>query len=99
MKNYFTYILSSKKCGVLYIGVTNNLIKRIYDHKHGKASIFTQKYYVTKLVYFEECSDINAAIAREKQLKNWKRKWKIDLIDKLNPGWDDLYNQLMSGRS
>jgi putative endonuclease len=95
MRNYFTYILASQKNGTLYIGVTNNLLKRIDEHRNKKASAFTKKYNVNKLVYYEECGDINAAIQREKQLKNWKRSWKIKLIEDFNPEWKDLYDKLM----
>jgi len=95
MKNYFTYILASQKNGTLYIGVTNDLLKRTKEHKNKKGSVFTKKYSVNKLVYYEECGDINAAIQREKQLKNWKRTWKIKLIDEFNPEWKDLYLWLM----
>lgn len=94
MNSYFTYILASKKDGVLYIGVTNNLIRRLKEHKRGKADGFTKKYFIHKLVYFEETSDIEIAINREKQLKKWNRKWKIELIEKENPNWEDLYEKL-----
>jgi putative endonuclease len=90
-KTYYVYILASKKDGVLYIGVTNNLIKRIYEHKQGFVDGFTKKYYIKRLVYYEETSDIRSALEREKQLKNWKRDWKITLIEKNNPDWKDLY--------
>jgi putative endonuclease len=88
---YYVYILASKKDGVLYIGVTNYLKRRVFEHKelgHG----FTQKYFVRRLVYFEETNSITVAIQREKQLKRWKRIWKIELIEKENPEWRDLYS-------
>ncbi len=91
MKNYFVYILASKKNGTLYIGVTNNLIRRVYEHKEGLIEGFTKKYNVKKLVYYEIHNDIRNAIQREKQMKKWYREWKIDLIEKENPNWDDLY--------
>ena len=94
-KAYYVYILASKKNGVLYIGVTNNLIKRSYEHREGIVDGFTKKYFVKKLVYYEETSNIQIALQREKQLKNWKRDWKIALIEKENPGWDDLYKKLI----
>ncbi len=94
MKNYFTYILASKKNGTLYIGVTNDLLRRVEQHKKKEASIFTKKYKVNKLVYYEECGDVNAAIQREKQLKKWNRKWKLRIIEKFNPDWEDLYYKL-----
>ena len=86
MKQYYIYILDSKKNGTLYIGVTSNLIKRIYENKNKIFEGFTSKYDIVNLVYFEETSDINSATLREKQL----RQWKINLIEKSNPQWDDL---------
>ena len=94
MKDYFVYILASKKNGVLYIGVTNDLIKRVYEHKQGFVSSFTKKYKVYRLVYYEMGQDSYAAITREKQLKKWNRAWKIELIEKMNPEWKDLYLDL-----
>lgn len=91
MKDYYVYILASKKNGVLYIGVTNNLLRRVYEHKNKLVKGFTEKYFVDKLVYFEQTDSIDAAINREKQLKRWKREWKIELIEKMNPEWKDLY--------
>jgi putative endonuclease len=79
---------------VLYIGVTNNILRRAQEHKEEKIKGFTEKYKVNKLVYFEHHEDINTAIAREKQLKDWKRMWKIELIEKNNPSWNDLYETL-----
>ena len=94
MKTYYVYVMASKKNGVLYIGVTGNLKKRVYEHKNYLANSFTKKYIVHRLVYFESTTDVNAAIIREKQLKRWKRQWKIELIEKENPDWRDLYNDL-----
>lgn len=92
MRNtYHVYILASKKNGVLYIGVTNNILRRVYEHKKKYIKGFTNKYFVDKLVYFEETDSIHAAIQREKQLKKWYRKWKIELIESFNPEWKDLY--------
>ena len=79
-KSYYVYILASRKNGTLYIGVTNDLIKRMYEHKNHLIKGFTDKYNVTILVYFEETNDINEAIKREKQLKKWNRKWKLELL-------------------
>lgn len=94
MKQYYVYILASKKNGTLYIGVTNNLIKRVYEHKNGLMEGFTSKYKIHQLVYYE-CSDsIEGTIQREKQLKHWNRAWKIKLIEDLNPEWIDLYEEL-----
>ena len=90
MKSYFVYILASARNGTLYIGVTNNLERRMYEHSHHLQSGFTDTYNVTRLVYFEETSSVEAAIAREKQLKNWRRAWKLELIEKENPEWRDL---------
>ncbi len=95
MRQYYVYILSSAKNGTLYIGVTSDLIRRVYEHKQGFISSFTKRYKVHKLVYFETTPDINAAITREKQLKKWKRQWKIELIEKYNPNWNDLYPDLL----
>lgn len=91
MKSYYVYILSNSS-KTLYIGVTNNLERRMYEHKNKLIEGFTKKYNLTKLVYFEVCNNINDAIRREKQLKNWHRAWKINLIEELNPNWNDLAN-------
>ncbi|WP_316735013.1 GIY-YIG nuclease family protein [Pedobacter aquatilis] len=89
------YILTNKACTVLYIGVTSELLFRIKEHKEKHyPSSFTAKYNCDRLVYFEQFSTIEEAIAKEKQLKNWKRDWKINLINGFNPDWDDLYNSL-----
>ena len=95
MKTYYTYILASQKRGTIYIGVTDDLIERIYQHKNDLVEGFTKKYQVHDLVHFEQTPDVNSAIAREKQLKNWTRSWKIDLIEKSNPEWIDLYKELV----
>lgn len=95
MKTYYVYILASKKDGVLYIGVTNNLLSRTWQHKERITKGFTEKYFVGKLVYFEVTASIETAIKREKQLKKWKRLWKIALIEKNNPEWVDLYTDLV----
>jgi len=93
---YFVYILASKRNGTLYIGVTNNLERRVYEHKNNIVKGFTSKYSVHQLVYYEETNDIYAALQREKQLKNlssckrgWNRKWKLALIERINPDWND----------
>jgi putative endonuclease len=91
MRQYYVYIMASKRNGTLYIGVTNNLVKRVYEHKIDLVRGFTQKYRVHNLVYYEIYSHIYDAIAREKRMKKWKREWKIQLIEKSNPQWRDLY--------
>jgi len=91
MKNYHVYILASHKNGTLYIGVTSNLIKRIQEHRGKLVKPFTEKYNIHTLVYYEQTNDVNSALAREKSLKKWNRHWKIQLIEKDNPNWKDLY--------
>ena len=91
MNSYYVYILASRYNGTLYIGITNELIRRVYEHKSKLIEGFTKKYNVDCLVYYEEINDVNAAIKREKQLKEWQRAWKIQLIEKDNPRWRDLY--------
>ena len=94
--SYYVYILTNKNQTVLYTGVTKNLIRRVYEHKnHLDKESFTAKYKVDRLVYFEETSDVRAAIEREKQIKSWSRDRKTDLIFKMNPHWVDLYNQII----
>lgn len=94
MKQYYVYILASKKYGVLYIGVTSDLLARIWQHKEAVVEGFTKKYLVKKLVYFEMHNDIEQAITREKQLKKWNRDWKIRLIEENNHEWKDLYDTI-----
>jgi len=93
---YYVYILASKRNGTLYIGVTNNLVRRIYEHKNGLQEGFTKKHSVKTLVYFEQTENINSAILKEKRLKSWKRSWKIQLIEKSNPNWKDLYTEIIN---
>jgi putative endonuclease len=97
MKPFYVYILASKKNGTLYLGVTNDLIRRVYEHKNNLVEGFSKKYDIHHLVYFEVCEDVRAAIQREKNIKKWKRQWKIELIEKSNPDWKDLYHQIVSG--
>jgi putative endonuclease len=94
MKSSFTYILSNKRRSMLYIGVTSNLYRRTVEHKSGKGSIFTEKYSIKDLLYFEEFTSIEQAIAREKQLKNWHKEWKWNLIKQVNPELKDLFEDL-----
>jgi len=89
MKNYYVYIMTNNS-KTLYIGVTNDLIRRVYEHKNKLIDGFTKKYNITKLVYYEVFNTIDEAIRREKQLKNWHRKWKINLIESMNKDWTDL---------
>ena len=93
-KTYFVYILASKPNGTLYTGVTSSLVARVWQHKNNIVEGFTQKYKVHSLVYFEERSSANDAIAREKQIKKWKRSWKVSLIEGKNPTWKDLWEQI-----
>lgn len=93
-KTYYVYILASGRNGTLYIGVTNDLARRIGEHRDGTASAFTKRYGVTRLVHVEPYSDISAAIAREKAMKKWRRAWKLDLIARGNPNGIDLYDTL-----
>ena len=90
----YVYLLANKHNNVLYTGVTNDLIRRVYEYKNKLVAGFTQKYNVDRLVSFEVCSGIVVAIEREKQIKGWSRKKKQDLINTLNPEWDDLYRSL-----
>jgi len=93
-KQYYVYILASRRNGTLYIGVTNNLVRRVWQHREGLIDGFTKRYDVEKLVHFECFDDVRQAIHREKRLKKWKREWKINLIQQSNVAWDDLYDQL-----
>jgi putative endonuclease len=93
-KEYYIYLLTNKHGNVLYTGVTNDLIRRIYEHKNKLQKGFTQKYNVDRLVYYEMYSDITDAIAREKQIKGWSRKKKNELVEQLNPKWKDLYEDI-----
>ena len=90
--DYYVYIMTSKKNGTLY--VTNDLVRRVFEHKNDLIDGFTKKYKVHRLVYYEHTNDINSAIEREKTIKRWKRQWKISLIEK-NPDWKDLYPELL----
>ena len=91
---YYVYILASRKHGTLYIGVTNDLVRRIYQHKTDAVPGFTSRYGVHLLVWFERYDDVLSAIAREKEIKKWHREWKINLIERSSPEWVDLYPQI-----
>ena len=95
MNQYYVYILASKKNGTLYIGVTRDLVKRCYEHKHDLVEGFTKKYQVHTLVYYETHDSAIEAIVREKQIKKWNRNWKIRLIEEMNPDWRDLYDEII----
>ena len=90
MNDYYVYILTNERNTLLYIGVTNNLVRRLYEHKNRLNEGFTKDYWISKLVYFESCHSIEDAIRREKQLKNWRREKKIALIERMNPYWKDF---------
>jgi putative endonuclease len=92
---YFVYLMASGKDGTLYVGVTNDLIRRGFEHRTGAVQGFTKRYGVNRLVWFESTASIEAAIRKEKQIKDWKREWKIALIEKENPEWSDLYDALL----
>lgn len=96
MAKYYVYILASQKRGTLYIGITRDIARRTYEHKEGLNKGFTNKYNVKRLVYVEEYDDVGFAIQREKNLKHWKRDWKIELIEKHNADWKDWYEVLNS---
>ena len=93
-ERYYVYILASKRNGTLYIGMTSDLTKRVYEHKNNLVDGFTKKYNVHNLVYYETTDDVDSALMRERQLKRWKREWKIRLIEEQNSEWRDLYNDL-----
>ncbi len=95
MKQPCVYILAGGKNGTLYVGVTSDLVKRVWQHRNNLVEGFTSKYHVHKLVYYEQYADMPEALSREKQLKKWNRAWKIHLIEKMNPEWCDLYNNLL----
>ncbi|MGE8940323.1 GIY-YIG nuclease family protein [Leptospira interrogans] len=94
MRAYWVYILASKPRGTLYIGVTNGIIRRVQRHRQGTASAFTRRYKVHNLVWFQEFASVREAIQREKTMKEWPRAWKVNVIERSNPHWIDLYSQL-----
>jgi putative endonuclease len=93
-KTYCVYIMTNKNNSTLYTGVTNNLLRRVYEHKKGVGSKFTHRYKINKLVYYKTTNDVEAAIMREKQIKDGSREKKIDLVNSINPGWQDLSDDL-----
>ena len=92
---YFVYILASRRNGTLYVGVTNDLVRRVHEHKNDFVDGFTKRYGVHLLVYYESTREVASAIQREKQIKKWNRAWKIELIERVNQDWKDLYNELV----
>ena len=96
-KQYYVYILAGRRNGTLYTGVTSNLIKRVWEHKEKAVDGFTKRYNIDKLVYFEQYQDSVKAISREKRIKKYPRKWKLNLIERENPRWKDLYKDLVPG--
>ncbi len=94
MDRYCVYIVASGRNGTLYIGMTNDLARRIDEHRQGMVSGFTKRYGVHRLVYYEEYEDVRDAIVRERQMKKWRRRWKMNLIEDVNPDWRDLYDDL-----
>ena len=95
MKQPCVYLLASRWNGTLYVGVTSDLVKRVWEHKHNVVAGFTKKYRIHDLVWFEQHATMDSAIAREKAIKEWKRAWKIELIEKSNPKWIDLYPDII----
>ena len=95
MKQYYVYILTNKRNGTLYVGVTSDILKRIYEHKYKLTEGFTEKYDLKQLVFYEIHNDIEEAILREKRIKKWNRQWKINLIQKNNPQWNNLYESIL----
>lgn len=95
IKTYYVYLLASKKNGTLYAGVTGNLFQRVWQHKNDVHEGFTRRCSVHRLVWFEATTDVQAALLREKQIKKWRRQWKINLIEEENPNWDDLHEELI----
>jgi len=89
------YIPASKRNGTLYIGVTSDLVKRVWEHRNGLVEGFSKRYGVHRLVWYEPHGSVESAIQREKRLKEWKRSWKIRLVEKINPGWEDLYSKIV----
>jgi putative endonuclease len=94
-RSYAVYLLASRPRGTLYVGVTSDLIKRVAEHRAGLVEGFTKKYGVKTLVWYQLTESIESAIVREKQIKKWNRAWKVELIEKANPGWRDLYPELL----
>ena len=97
-KAYCVYIMASRRNGTLYLGATSDLVKRVYEHKTGAADGFTKRYQIDVLVWYEQHQSALSMVTRERQLKEWQRAWKIELIEALNPTWRDLYGEILGGR-
>ena len=95
-RQYFVYILANRLYGTLYTGITNDLVRRVWEHKNGFVDGFTKEHATHSLVWYEVHEDPYEAITREKRIKNWNRDWKINLIQRMNPGWEDLYDAIAS---
>ena len=91
MKTYFVYILASKRNGTIYVGMANNLIRRVYEHRNYLVKGFTSRHHVIRLVYYEIFYNPESALLREKAIKSWRRSWKVELIERSNPNWEELY--------
>ena len=94
-KYYYVYVLANKRRGTTYVGVTSNLVQRVWQHKEEQVEGFTKRYGIKMLVWFEQHENVEQAILREKQIKNWNRVWKIELIESVNPKWNDLYETII----
>ena len=95
MADYFVYLLTNKPRGTLYVGVTNDLVRRVYEHREGAVPSFTKRYQTNQLVHFERYDEPGLAIQREKNIKHWSREWKLKLVESSNPKWRDLYTDLI----
>ncbi len=92
---YFVYILASQRNGTVYVGVTNDLVRRVHEHREKFVEGFTARYQVSRLVWFDQTDSVEEAVAHEKRLKRWRREWKLALIEKNNPDWLDLYDRIL----
>ena len=94
-KQYYVYLITNERYGTLYVGITNDLVRRIYEHREGTVQGFSKQHGLSRLVWFEAHDDVLAAIEREKAVKRWRRDWKMNLIQVMNPNWDDLYESIV----
>ena len=95
MSEYYVYILANKRNGTLYTGLTSDLVRRVHEHKNNLIEGFTKRYNIHHLVYYEACETHEAAFILERRIKGWKRRWKLELIEKMNPEWEDLYEKIL----